>query len=226
MNTPENFTHVVAVGVDIQNDFTPGGSLAVAGGDEVVRPFNNVANWVRYETGLVVFTRDWHPEETNHFGNPPNFNTTWPVHCVANTLGAQFHPDLDVTEHDTVMSKGMEKDEDAYSGFQAHAHNGSTLETIIYPVRHDRVAVFIGGLATDYCVKATVLDALKYADKFEDDPLRDVDVFVLADAIRAVDPFKGFGAVEEMKSAGARFVTSDEVVNNQVANVREYQWNH
>jgi len=225
MSTPETYNRIVAVGVDIQNDFIPGGSLAVEGGDKIVRPFNELAAWVRQEhEGIVAFTRDWHPEQTSHFGFPPNFETTWPVHCVANTLGASFHPDLDVRDTDPVLSKGTLPDEDAYSGFQAVTHDGLTLETLTRPLLHERVAVVIGGLATDYCVKATVLDALRFAKHYETDPKRDIGVFVLSDLIKAVAPESGAKAIEEMKEAGVRFITSAELIEGQVIEVRESQW--
>jgi len=221
----EIYNRVIAVGVDIQNDFIPDGSLAVVGGDEVVKPFNSLTDWVRNNAGLVVFTRDWHPKDTNHFGSPPNLISTWPVHCVANTSGAKFHPDLKIYQEDTILSKGTKKDENAYSGFQGKANDGLTLEQILYPEKHDKIAVFIGGIATDYCVKATVLDTLLYADKFVSDTDRKIGVFVLGDAIRPVSLETGAVALEEMKAAGAKIVTSDQVVSNSVVDVRKFQWN-
>ena len=200
MSNFEIYNRVTAVGVDIQNDFIPEGSLAVVGGDEVVKPFNDVTDWVRKNSGLVVFTRDWHPEETNHFGSPPNLISTWPIHCVANTTGAKFHPDLKIYEEDIILSKGTKKDEDAYSGFQGKANDGLTLEQVLYPEKHDKVAVFIGGIATDYCVRATVLDTLVYANKFVSDIDGEIAVFVLGNAIRSVSPETGVIALEEMQT--------------------------
>lgn len=221
MNTPETFNRVVTVGVDIENDFSPTGSLPVPYGDEVVPTFNNVAAWTREQPGgVVAFTKDWHPEHTNHFeteGGP------WPVHCVADTYGSEFIDGLDVQDGDPILLKGTEVDEDAYSGFQAAAHDGLTLETLVHPLHGERVAILIGGLATDYCVKETVLDALRFADHVkQQDQSRQLGVFVLRDAIRAVniDPLDGDKAIEEMRAAGAQFVSSEEVVRNLAVEVR------
>jgi len=221
MNKPEVYERVVTVGVDIQNDFCPGGSLAVPEGDLVVPVFNTVAEWTRSDpAGLVAFTRDWHPAHTNHFipeGGP------WPVHCVADTEGAAFKEGLDVRNGDTVLSKGTHVDEDAYSGFQAKSPNELTLETLMAPVSHERIAVIIGGLATDYCVKATVMDALKLAERAKTQNFeRKLGVFVLEDAIKAVDVAAGDGerAIAEMRVAGAQFVTVEDIVYGSVIEVR------
>ncbi len=98
-NTFPSFDRLVTVGVDIQNDFCPGGSLAVPEGDQVIEPMNNVLRYTRESGGQVVLTRDWHPETTPHFDK-------WPVHCVAETEGAAFHPDLNVKESDIIINKG------------------------------------------------------------------------------------------------------------------------
>lgn len=222
MNQAEKFNRVVLVGVDIQNDFCPGGNLAVAEGDQVVKPFNQVAEWVREHKGIVALTRDWHPTETNHFGNPPDFSETWPVHCVAETKGADFHPDLDVEDGDPIFSKGTKVDESAYSGFEGATHSGMTLETLLKPIHHERVAVIIGGLATDYCVKATVLDALRFKetlrreDEEENLPARYLGVFALADAMKGVDPETELNALEDMALAGAAFVNSEDIIEGGV----------
>ena len=217
MNNTETYDRVVAVGVDMQNDFLPGGSLGVNGGFEAVESFNVAGNWVRQQNGLVVFTRDWHPEKTKHFaedGGP------WPVHCVANTYGAEFGSELIVKDGDPILSKGTDPTDDGYSGFDGHAHDGLTLETILYPEKGERVAVVIGGLATDYCVEATVMDALRMSKNLSN--ARTLGVFALRDAMRAVNvkPQDGEQAVVDMIAAGARFVTTQELVNNQVFGVR------
>lgn len=219
MENKNAFNRVVTVGVDIQNDFCPGGTLAVDGGDQIVEPFNQVAGWTRDNNGIVAYTRDFHPEVTNHF---IDFGGPWPGHCIAGTFGAKFKDGLDIRDGDPIMSKGTEKDEDAYSGFQAKSHSGLTLETLINPVLHEKVAVLIGGLATDYCVKATVLDALKVAETARTRDLdRVIGVFVLEDAMRAVNiqPEDGTQAIAEMKAAGARFVTSEDVINGKILEI-------
>lgn len=188
-------TQNVLVAVDVQNDFIDG-SLAVTEGEQVVQPINDVAAAVRDTGGTVAFTRDWHPAETPHFAD---YGGAWPVHCVAETEGAAFHPDLDVRDTDIVVNKGMEQT-DGYSGWEGVTDDGQTLEAIIAPLsREEKVRVFVGGLATDYCVKATALDI---AARFKDDER--VHLYLLRDAIRAVglaptDEEKALAAMEEAK---------------------------
>jgi nicotinamidase/pyrazinamidase len=170
--------------VDVQNDFCPGGALAVAHGDEVVAPLNKMIEEF-LERGEPVFkSRDWHPEKTKHFAA---YGGTWPVHCVQNTKGAEFHPDLIDDMHIRVISKGL-GDEDSYSAF-----DGTDLALQLRRLGVDEV--WVGGLATDYCVKNTVLDALKEG----------FHVKALKNAMRPVemDPGDGQRAIEEMEAAGA-----------------------
>lgn len=198
-------TFPIAIGVDIQNDFCPGGSLAVPEGDAIVTPFNTVAQATRDAGGTVVFTRDWHPAATTHFD-------AWPVHCVAETTGAAFHPKLDIQTTDFVISKGTQVDEDAYSGFDALSVEGTSLEDIIEEKLqlHEKVALYIGGLATDYCVKATVLDALALQERVGGHRLA---VIALQDCMKAVNvaPDDGETALAAMKAHGAMFIDSTEV---------------
>ena len=177
--------------VDVQNDFCPGGSLAVAQGDEVVTPLNKLMKEFLDRGEPVYKTRDWHPEKTKHFAA---FGGAWPVHCVQNTRGAEFHPDLLDDPRITIISKGFDERADGYSGF-----DGTQLAQLL---RDEGVEeIWVGGLATDYCVKQTVLDGLRNGFK----------VKALADAMRAVNvhPDDGKKAVEEMRNAGA------EIVGNQ-----------
>jgi nicotinamidase/pyrazinamidase len=177
--------------VDVQNDFCPGGSLAVAHGDEVVKPLNQLI--IEFlERGEPVFkTRDWHPVNTKHFAD---FGGTWPVHCVQNTKGAEFHPNLIDDIHIRVISKGL-GDEDCYSAF-----DGTDLGLQLQRLGVNEI--WVGGLTTDYCVKNTALDGLKEG----------FAVKVLADAIRPVDlqPGDGERAIEEMRAAGADIVETQE----------------
>jgi nicotinamidase/pyrazinamidase len=167
--------------VDVQADFLPGGSLGVPDGTAVVAPLLDAAG----RAGLVVATRDWHPAHHVSFverGGP------WPVHCVAGTPGAALHHDVDRIA-DVVVSKGSNVDVDAYSGF-----DGTPLAALLRAAGITRV--LIGGLATDYCVRATALDALRQG----------FEVVVLREAIRAVEvqPGDGARALEEMEAAGAQ----------------------
>lgn len=189
----------VLVIVDPQNDFIDG-SLAVSEGGEIIQPLNEIIAAVRAAGGEVVFTRDWHPEDTPHFN-------TWVVHCVAGTKGAAFHPDLDVREEDAIISKGTEQ-RDGYSGWEGVGEDGATLETLLAPQSpNERVHVMIGGLATDYCVKATALDILRH---FKDDER--VAAYLLRDAIRAVNlqPGDGDEACQAMLDARAVALTCQE----------------
>lgn len=191
-------TGYITVGVDIQNDFCPGGSLAVPNGDEIIAPFNAILAETRALGGKVVLTRDWHPAQTTHFDE-------WPAHCVQGTVGAEFHPGLALGEEDIVLSKGMDADENAYSGFDGVSQHGITLEDIVETelAHHNNIVMRIGGLATDYCDLATVLDALQLKERVG----KRMSVVVLADCMRAVNinPNDGHDALEKMKQAGAIF---------------------
>lgn len=200
MKTPET-TRNVLVAIDVQNDFISG-SLAVPKGKQVVAPLNEMAQEVRESGGNVVFTRDWHPAATPHFDN-------WPVHCVQNTHGARFDPRLQVQRRDTIISKGMGQT-DGYSGMDkvGTKSTGKSLERIVMPAsRRERVRVFIGGLATDYCVKATALDI---ASRFENDER--VSLYLLRDAVRAVNLERGDEkrALKALSDADVVAISTDE----------------
>lgn len=180
--------------VDVQNDFLPGGALGVQHGDEVVAPLNRmIARW--RASGLpLVFTRDWRPADHCSFhaqGGP------WPPHCVALTPGAQFASSLAVPADATIASKGTDPRREAYSAFQ-----GTGLADLLR--RRGVGRVVIGGLATDYCIRATGVDAR--AEGF--------DYVVLADAVRAVDvnPGDGERALAELAANGALITTTDAVL--------------
>jgi nicotinamidase/pyrazinamidase len=191
MSTPPSFQ--VGDGlllVDPQNDFCPGGSLPVADGDAVI-PVLNAWAAAAERAGVPVFvSRDWHPARTTHFKNSGG---VWPAHCVMGTRGAEFHPDLRVPHSAIVVSKGMGEAEDAYSAYQARDDAGVLLATLLkqHEVRH----LYLMGLATDYCVKASALDGL--ADAFR--------ITLVLAGVRAVNlqPQDGEQALEEMRAAGA-----------------------
>ena len=180
--------------VDVQNDFLPGGSLAVPAGDAVVPVLNRyIGEFDR--RGLPVFaTRDWHPRAHCSFRERGG---AWPPHCIAGTPGAELAPDLVLPPDARLVSKATRAEADAYSGFE-----GTALASQLRQQRCTRV--FIGGLATDYCVRASALDAL--AEGFE--------VVVLEDAVRAVDvqPRDGQRALDEMVSRGARTARAEQVL--------------
>ena len=173
--------------VDVQNDFCPGGSLAVERGDEVVAPLNRLIEEF-LERGEPVFkSRDWHPARTKHFAA---YGGTWPVHCVQGTRGAEFHPELLDDPRVRIISKGT-GDEDQYSAF-----DGTGLAELLR--ERGVTELLVGGLATDYCVKNTVLDALREGFK----------VKALTEAMRGVNlrPGDDARAVEEMRRAGAEII--------------------
>lgn len=185
--------------VDVQSDFCPGGALAVKDGDQVVAVLNRyIDRFAR--AGLPIFaTRDWHPEKTSHFntdGGP------WPPHCVQNSEGAQFHPDLKLPPETVIVSAGMGSDEDGYSGFLGRDDSGTKLAELLRQRGIKRI--FVGGLATDYCVKHTVLDGLNQGFR----------VVVLTDSVRGVNlqPDDSERAIEEMRRAGAEIAPNLEQV--------------
>jgi len=174
--------------VDVQNDFCPGGSLAVGHGDEVVQPLNRLMQEFLDRGEPVYKTRDWHPPQTNHFAA---YGGIWPFHCVQNTEGAEFHPDLLDDPRITVISKGVDDSADGYSGF-----DGTKLAELL---RDQGVGeIWVGGLATDYCVKQTVVDGVRQG----------FTVKALADTMRAVNvnPDDGAKAIETMRDVGAEIV--------------------
>ncbi len=244
MNTfspPRSYGEIVTINVDPQNDFMPGGALAVKDGDLVVPALNRLNIFTNAAHGNVVFTRDWHPDGTKHFvdqGGP------WPPHCRQYRAGAAFHDDLviDVEHGDSIASKGMSREDDGYSGYFAQLTIGrladlvadlppekqtvaAAIERMIeidqpaMETAQRRFAILIGGLATDYCVKATVLDALEQTAHYRrSDGSRLVDVMLVTDAIRAVDVERGDGdrALVALIEAGALALTSDEIIHGSV----------
>ena len=196
--------------VDFQNDFTPGGALPVTGGDEIGPAVDALAD--RFD--LVIATRDWHPPDHGSFIgvevdpakwegiDPPGI---WPVHCVQGTPGAELHPSLDRTKVDVIVDKAQDPNTQGYSAF-----HGGNLVDVLRERGVDRL--FIAGLATDYCVKNTVLDARR--EGFE--------VTVVEDAIRGIDvePGDSDRALDEMRDVGADFTTSDELVARRAAGPR------
>jgi nicotinamidase/pyrazinamidase len=143
--------------VDVQNDFCEGGSLAVTGGAAVARGVTEFLREHRADYALVAATRDYHVDPGAHFAAEPDFKDSWPVHCVAGTEGAELHPDLDRGVVDEVFDKG--RDTAAYSGFEARSADGSLLGERLKEAGVEELDV--AGIATDYCVRATVLDGLK-----------------------------------------------------------------
>jgi nicotinamidase/pyrazinamidase len=171
--------------VDVQNDFCPGGALPVPDGDRVVPVLNRWIDRAVRAGAQVVASRDWHPPGHVSFrerGGP------WPEHCVHHGEGARFHPDLRLPDDVRVVSKGMDRERDAYSAFDSTGLGGELRRCGVK-------RLWVGGLALDYCVRATVLDGLEQG----------FEVHLLAGATRAVDvqPGDGERALDEMRKAGA-----------------------
>lgn len=175
--------------VDVQNDFCPGGTLAVPHGDDVIAPLNQLIDEFLERGDPVYKSRDWHPPSTKHF---EKYGGTWPVHCVQNTEGAEFHPALRDDPRIHVVSKGL-GDTDCYSAFD---------ETNLAAQLHEQGVeeVLVGGLATDYCVKSTVIAAIDNGFK----------VKALKNAMRGVErkPGDSDRAIEAMRVAGAEIIGS------------------
>lgn len=182
--------------VDVQKDFCSGGALAVPEGDKVVPLLNEYIKLFSQAGADIYATRDWHP--SNHI----SFRSTggaWPSHCVQGTDGAEFHPDLKLPKETLIISKGTDPHSEAYSGFE-----GTDLETLLKDGGVNRV--FVGGLATDYCVKNTVLDALKAG----------FEVVLLEGVSRGVNvkPRDSEEAIEQMTKKGARRARMSDFIDN------------
>jgi len=176
--------------VDVQNDFCPGGALPVADGDKVVPALNRYIERFQQAQMPIFATRDWHPEKTRHF---KAYGGLWPPHCIQGTKGAEFRSDLQLPGNAVIVSAGMAPDEEGYSGFDGRDDRGLGLAELLRGLGVERL--FVGGLATDYCVKHTVLDGLK----------KGFQVVLLEDAVRGVDlqPGDSERAIAEMVRAGA-----------------------
>ena len=181
--------------VDIQKDFCPGGSLAVADGDSVVTPANRMIEAFSRKSLPIIFTRDWHPSDHCSF---TDFGGTWPPHCVAGTSGADFHEKLTIPDGSRIVSKADSSASDAYSGFE-----GTELDSILKGMGVTDLVV--AGLATDYCVKNTVMDALRLG----------YSASIALDGIKAVDvaPGDGEAAIADMLSSGAKSALSSALIS-------------
>lgn len=190
--------HAALLIVDLQNDFCPNGALAVPNGDRVVEPINRAVALFLAAGLPIIASRDWHPATTRHF-RP--FGGSWPVHCVQDTNGAAFHPGLHLPQSVLILSKGIDPKLDGYSAFEGTDAVGRPLGTILTSlgVRH----LYLAGLATDYCVLFTGIEALRNG----------YQVTVLSDAVAGVDLMSGDSerALEELGAAGARLATTRQL---------------
>lgn len=173
--------------VDVQQDFCPGGALAAPAGNDIIPVINEIMD----KFDLVIASKDWHPAKTVHF-------EIWPVHCVRATAGAAFHPDLDTSKIDQVVLKGTSNTDDGYSAFEATNHD------LTYLLQKNYIdEVYVCGLTTEYCIKATAQDALKAGFK----------VFVVTDASAAVAAKEGDEkkALKEIQQSGIHLVKADDI---------------
>lgn len=180
--------------VDIQNDFCPGGSLSVKDGDGIVWPVNRLIESFTAAGLPIVFTRDWHTVDHCSFSE---FGGIWPAHCIADTYGAAFHEDLLIPGNAIVVSKAEKVNSDAYSGFE-----GTKLDEELKNLNVDEL--IIAGLATDYCVKNTLIDAISLG----------YTATIATEGIRAVNLQAGDEekATSQMKEKGAAFKTCDVII--------------
>lgn len=190
--------------VDVQVDFCPGGALPVPKGDQVVQVLNRYLELFKQRGTPIFASRDWHPKESKHFADGGG---RWPPHCVQGTEGARFHPGLLLPEETVIISKGMSNWDNGYSAMQGTTENGTPFVMLLRRMALDRI--YVGGLATDYCVKETVLEALKEG----------FTVTLLADAVRGVELQQGDSerAVAAMVEAGADLVTLSTVGSTLLA---------
>lgn len=173
--------------VDVQNDFCPGGALGVEDGDKVVPVINSIID----QFDVVISSQDWHPEDSVHFEK-------WPPHCIANTQGADFHPDLKTEKINIKLLKGTENKDDGYSAFEA------TNASLPHYLRENHIInLYVCGLTTDYCVKASVLDAIKEG----------FHTYLITDAVKPVNAQPGDDkrALQKMFQAGCIFIKSHEI---------------
>lgn len=208
-------SHDALIIVDIEKSFCPGGSLGVSEGDLIVPVINALTRKFRWRFA----TKDWHPKDHSSFAE---FGGDWPPHCVEGTEGAEFHSNFSRDFVDRIFYKGFDRGKDEYSGFGAVSARGISSATelsarqLMHGLVHDAVdfladalhaervvRIFVVGLATDYCVKATALDGIRYG----------FEVWLVTDAIAAVniDPDDGEKAITEMKEAGVRLIKSDKI---------------
>lgn len=189
--------------VDMQNDFCPGGALAVAGGDEIVPVINRYIGIFRERGYPIIASRDWHPRETKHFAR---FGGIWPEHCVQRTSGAVFRAGLLLPPNTLVFSKGMDPERDDYSALQSTNEEGTPMTEFLG--KEGIRELYLCGLATDYCVRETALEGLRLG----------FSITVLVDAVAGVDLLPGDSqrALAELEASGALFARVGELLQSNL----------
>jgi nicotinamidase/pyrazinamidase len=182
--------------IDVQNDFLPGGALAVPGAEKVVPVLNRAIERFTSRGRPVYASRDWHPPDTTHF---KAYGGPWPPHCIAGTPGAQFHPGLRIPSDTIIVSTGQGREDDGYSAVEGVTQEGRGL---VEDLRERGVSeVYVGGVATDYCVRATVLDLRRAG----------FPVKLIEDGVAGIGEQDTVRALEQMQRAGAEFVSSEKL---------------
>ncbi len=182
--------------IDIQNDLFSGGQFRIPESESILQSTNNYISRFNSLHLPVIFSRDWHPSITHHFDQ---YGGKWPMHCIANSWGAQFHSDLLLPPNATIISKGTKSEEDSYSAFQGTDNLGRSLEIILNELEIKSLSIC--GLLTDYCVKYSTLHALEKGFK----------IYLLIDAIKGLNllPSDSIRAIDEMAKNGADLITFD-----------------
>ena len=207
-------TSTTALGIiDAQRGFMPAeegqrlgaegfGELPITRSQEIVPRVNDLITASASANTPVFITQDWHPANTAHFSSEPNFDTTWPVHCVGGTDGAKLHPEINVPANAFRIRKGMEELDTSYSGVNGESVRG--VGVVEWARDIGVTEIVLGGLALDYCVKATAVD------------LKDegFDVAIVSDAVESVSVETGHEAIRELEAKGVRFITTDEYMRN------------
>jgi len=214
-----NFKKTLLLIIDVQNDFCPGGALAVTDGDAVVEPINNLSVEFSKRGALIAATQDWHKPghisfASSHNGKKPGdiidtvnvkAQVLWPDHCVQGTKGADFHPSLDLNPVTNIIRKGFRQELDSYSAF--FENDSSTATGLEGCIKQTNIqTVIISGLATDYCVFYSAMDSRRLG----------FNTIVVSDAIRGVNYPEGSveKAITEMKSAGIKFYSTQEILDS------------
>ena len=195
---PDQNTSLIIV--DVQKDFCPGGSLAVPQGDKIIPVLNRYIEIFSKHNFHIFASRDWHPQNSRHFKTSGG---KWPPHCVQNSPGAQLHPELKLPFNATIITKGTKPEENGYSAFEGSDSQGQLLKEIL---EQEKIrSLWIGGLATEYCVKTTALDGQKAGFK----------VSILLDAIKGVNllPSDSQNAIEEMIRNDIDTVTLERIID-------------
>ena len=182
--------------VDVQNDFCPGGALGVSGGDKIIPVINQYIELFQNQNLPVFFTRDWHPDSTTHFKEKGG---DWPPHCIRNTPGAEFHPDLNIPDNAAILSKGVTPDADGYSAFEGIDENGKSFDNLLKEKQVD--TLYIAGLATDFCVRFSTQEAMQ----------KGYEINVLTDATEGVDKEASTEALDTFAKKGGRLLQLDDV---------------